>query len=55
MVVIFRGMHIVSLLDYGIVRMLALERAGIFVIISSQLFLDETTKDKSYHCRKKCQ
>lgn len=47
MVVIFRGMHIVSLLDYGIVRMLALERAGIFVIISSQLFLDETTKELS--------
>lgn len=36
-----------SLLDYGIVRMLALERAEIFVIISSQLFLEKTTKDKS--------
>lgn len=46
-VIIFRGMHMVSLLDYGIVRMLALGRAEIFVTISSQLFLDETTKDKS--------
>lgn len=42
-----------NLLDYGVVRMLALERAEIFVIISSQLFLYKTTKDKSYHCRKK--
>lgn len=55
MVIIFRGMHIVNLLDYGVVRMLALERAEIFVIISSQLFLDKATKDKSYHCRKNCQ
>lgn len=47
MVIIFRDMHIVSFLDYGIVRMLALGRAEIFVTISSQLFLDKTTKDKS--------
>lgn len=47
MAIIFRGMHIVSLLDDGIVRMLALRRAEIFVINSSQLFLDKTTNDKS--------
>lgn len=47
MVIIFRGIHIESLLNCGIVRMLALGRAEIFVIISSQLFLDKTRKDKS--------
>lgn len=47
MVIIFRGMHIVNLLDYGIVKMLSLGTAEIFVIISSQLFVDKTPKGKS--------
>lgn len=47
MVIIFKGVHIVSLLDYGIVRMLVLGRAEMFVTISSQLILDKTIKDKS--------
>lgn len=47
MVIIFRVIHIVSLLDYGFGRMLALETKEMFVSVSSQLFLDKTAKDKS--------
>lgn len=45
--VIFRGISIVSLLHYSFDRKLALETKEIFVIISSQLFLEKITKDKS--------
>ena len=43
MVIIFKGNHIVRLLGYGFDRTLAVE-TKIFAILSSQLFLDNTTK-----------
>lgn len=47
MVIIFRGICIVTLLDYGFCRMAALGTKVIFLIICSQLLLGKTTNDKS--------
>lgn len=47
MVIIFSGICIVRLLDYGFDRVLALGTKEMFVIVSSQLFLGKTTKARA--------